>query len=1215
MNENQLKFLYDNYGKSQGFADYNEFKGLMENDANRKLFFDASNKDLGFTDYNEFETLLGVKKKGGTQPVSGQPVQQPGQPSAPSFGQKITEKIATSATQIPLKTTLQKEQEESKMAGEIVSGFAKGVQQKEQERKQAYEQGGYAYEQFKQKEEAKKQVVAKAKEEESKNKKASEFKGYVREKDVFQMPTPGESQNYSYDFTKTYIDYLSQSDPDRADFVRDKYFTLKAKDKAERDSEDEKFLRQIESEALDITYRAKSQELDLTIAAIDKLQKKATPSDKGALDYLYKQYESTKNSLKGITAAYDQNKLQYGKIAGSELQAEEEKLARFRELQEGGTIPVATEFFKGIGNAVTNGVINLYQIPKVMGDLVGDTDYDWADQMYDSVSGAKRELDKDFGTPLPQGMKMSDLPTTARLAVVGGNAIGSVGLFATGGAIGGTTRLGQAAATFGTSFLTTESDYYQEALDAGMSAQDAAFSATYLAAQTALVESIIPDVKYFQPSAFRKSVIQGLSSGVRAGLPIKEAAKMAFKNTMQAIPQSAGSLAKAGTKEAGEEVLGQAAEDVGKEVINASAQKEYFNDTFNPEAYTDAILGGFIAGGGLSVFSRPNSKSPTQQEVMREIVDRRDLLTRPGTASDKIAGKEDLRDFNEATEVFDAMSPHSAWKDMPREKQNQAFALAQQAELMKKEQERMKKLRIPDEQKDAEIKRLEDEVNMMFAEQLEQQKQAIYDQENIQGIPGQIGVGQELVQGQPIQVAGQEATTAGGVLQAQREEIEKRRQEELNEIPLVPQAFDNSGKKEPIMVQREKEAEALKKEINAKYDAELAALEAQPTIEAAPTRISEINNLEQALFENEVSQNETGAGTLSEQQLTDITAKLDEMRGQNKEGGLNEIETLMKQALGENLITAADIDQMVEDGSVEIKCPPGAKKAEHGMRMGFIPGGKWDIVTEFKGKSHENGGIDIEITGGKINYTSKEPNLKAKKGGFWKTLKDIGLGIVDTQLSTIGNVAGIKSMQDIIDEDQYENDKFDEAGNFVGKLAGTALKVIPVTAPIASAVGMAGGAINQVAGIDERYYDPSKHTSKLSQAGDIISAVGTVAGMAVNAGTAANASKTFAAGDKLSSAQKMSMRMGGINKTLGQVTKGVNMFGGAGGAQQQPQQFLQQTQSNPAMLPQQTMANPYQQQQYGIPAQQAYSNSRSGVVTINGVNYAPDQYGNLVPVN
>jgi hypothetical protein len=595
-------------------------------------------------------------------------------------------------------------------------------------------------------------------------------------------------------------------------------------------------------------------------------------------------------------------------------------------------------------------------------------------------------------------------------------------------------------------------------------------------------------------------------------------------------------------------------------VINASAQKEYFNDTFNPEAYTDAILGGFIAGGGLSVFSRPNSKSPTQQEVMREIVDRRDLLTRPGTASDKIAGKEDLRDFNEATEVFDAMSSHSAWKDMPREKQNQAFALAQQAALMKKEQERMKKLRIPDEQKDAEIKQLEDEVNAMFADQLEQQKQAIYDQENIQGLPGQVGVGQEPIQAGAIQGAGTEAPQAGGVLQAQGQEV-------------------------------------------------------------VPSRISEINNLEQALFENEVQQNETGTGTMSEQQIADVTAKLDEMRGQNKEGGLNEMETLMKQALGENLITAADIDKMVDEGSVEIKCPPGTKKAEHGMRMGFIPGGKWDIVTEFKGNSHENGGIDIEVLGGKIGYTGKEPNLKAKKGGFWKAvknvgsaIKDVGLGAVDYTLGTVGNVAGIKSMQDIIDEDQYSNDRFDEAANFAGKLAGTALKVIPVTAPIAGAVGSVGGIVNQVAGIDARYYDPSQHTSKLDQAGNIISAVGSVVGMAVGAGTAAAGSKALAAGDKLTAAQKVATQFGGINKALGTATKGMNMFG-VGATQQQPQQmFLPQYQPQPSAMPQQTFPNPYQQPQYGLPYQQTYSNTRSQVVMINGVNYAPDQYGNLIPL-
>jgi hypothetical protein len=987
------------------------------------------------------------------------------------------------------------------------------------------------------------------------------------------MPTPGESQNYSYDVTKSYIDYLSTSDPEKSEFVRDKYFTLKAKDKSERDSEDEKFLRQIESEALDVTYRAKSQELDLTIAAIDKLQKTATPSDKGALDYLYKKYETTKNSLKGIASAYDQNKLQYGKIAGAELQADEEKAARFRALQAGDESAIAVEFFKGIGNAVTNGVLNLYQVPKVMGDLVGDTDYDWADQMYDSVSGAKRDLDKDFGAPLPQGMKMSSLPATARIAVVGGNAIGSVGLFAAGGAIGGTTRLGQAAATFGTSFLTTESDYYQEALDAGMNPQDAAVAGSYLAAQTALVESIIPDVKYFEPSAFRKSVMQGLTSGVRAGLPVKEAAKLAFKNTIQAIPQSAGSLVKSGTKEAGEEILGQTAEDIGKEVVNASSQREYFNDTFDPEAYEDAILGGFIAGGGLSVFSRPTPKSPVQQETMREMVDRRDMLTERGTAADKIGNKEDLKDFNEATEVFDAMSSHSAWKDMPREKQNQAFALAQQAELMKKEQERMKKLRIPDEQKDAEIKRLEDEVNMMFADQLEQQKQAIYDQENIQGLPGQVGVGQEPIQAGAIQGAGTEAPQAGGVLQAQGQEV-------------------------------------------------------------VPSRISEINNLEQALFENEVQQNETGTGTMSEQQIADVTAKLDEMRSQNKEGGLNEVETLMKQALGENLITSADIDKMVDEGSVEIKCPPGTKKAEHGMKMGFIPGGKWDIVTEFKGNSHENGGIDIEVLGGKISYTGKEPNLKAKRGGFFKSIgsgvrnvvskvkdagivskaKDVGFAYSDYVFGSVGNVAGIKSMQDIIDEDQYSNDRLDQGVNFAGKLAGTALKVIPVTAPIAGAVGTAGGIVNKVGGIDEKYYDPSQHDTKLDKAGDIISTVGSVVGMAVGAGTAAGANNALASGGDLTAAQQMSVDMAGINKVLGYTSKGVNMFGIGGGSQQPQQMFLPQYQPQPSAMPQQTFPNPYQQPQYGLPYQQTYSNNRSQVVMINGVNYAPDQYGNLIPL-
>jgi hypothetical protein len=60
-----------------------------------------------------------LKKKGGGQPDSGAPATQPTKPSAPSFGQKVTEKITNAATQVPFKTTQQSQppaQEKKKAA-------------------------------------------------------------------------------------------------------------------------------------------------------------------------------------------------------------------------------------------------------------------------------------------------------------------------------------------------------------------------------------------------------------------------------------------------------------------------------------------------------------------------------------------------------------------------------------------------------------------------------------------------------------------------------------------------------------------------------------------------------------------------------------------------------------------------------------------------------------------------------------------------------------------------------------------------------------------------------------------------------------------------------------------------------------------------------------------------------------------------------------------
>lgn len=373
-----------------------------------------------------------------------------------------------------------------------------------------------------------------------------------------------------------------------------------------------------------------------------------------------------------------------------------------------------------------------------------------------------------------------------------------------------------------------------------------------------------------------------------------------------------------------------------------------------------------------------------------------------------------------------------------------------------------------------------------------------------------------------------------------------------------------------------------------------------PKMPEVPTtgqqRIATINNLEEAIFKSAMGETE-----MSMQELNEAQSTVAEMKKENKQGGLNEAELAMKKALGEKVVTMADVDKMVAEKKVKVKCPPGYKKAEKGIKTGFLPGGKWDVVKEFKGKSHANGGIDVEIAGGKINYTGKNPKLKAKNGGFWNAVKDIGYTTLDTTLGTIGGVTGIKSMQDIIDQDQYTNDKLDQAANFTGKLASTALKVIPVTAPIASAAGMVGGLANNMAGIDDKNYDASKHTSGLDMAGDVINTLGSVAGSAVTAGVASNAAKAAGMGEKLTAAQNVSTKMAGVNKALSNASKGANMLGGAMGQPNIPQNTQPQPPVQPQIQPQPTYvpgSNPQQQQ----------------MVTINGVNYTPDQYGNLIPV-
>ena len=549
--------------------------------------------------------------------------------------------------------------------------------------------------------------------------------------DVFRAPTPGEANQTAETAARDYITYISVDDPNKGYNLLSKYNELKSKEKKDRSAEDERFLRDLESEALNLKYQYKERDINRISSRIEELESMPQTEDvRRELSDLYGAYGKTRETLEGISRTYDLNPTNYGKVAGREATEQEEKTARFEALT-GEDVPTMTylkEVGKGALSAFGGGAMNILEVPKIMGDLVGDTDYDWFDELADFTEEVKSGNEAGLGAPLPEGKTMKDLPAAARVAVVGGNALGSVGLFAAGGALT-KGEMAQKVATFGTAFLTSEADYYQEALSSGMNPQEAAAASTALAGATALAESIIPDIKYLETSGFRKSVIREFKDAVTSGLPAKQAAKLAFKNAAKALPESVGSRVLTGVKEGGEEAVGQVSEDVTKEAINAVGAEEYFKDTFNPDDYVDGILGGFVAGGGLSLFQRP-SHSPLEKKVMREIVENRGAVT--DVVDKRNEATVDTSILEEAGTDLDALKSHSGWENLSEDQKDDAFAATQSIRALEKEQEALSGIRLEDAAKEEKIKALEEEVNKIFEEGL---KNKVESKQNVSETP------------------------------------------------------------------------------------------------------------------------------------------------------------------------------------------------------------------------------------------------------------------------------------------------------------------------------------------------------------------------------------------------------------------------------------------------------------------------------------------------
>lgn len=79
--------------------------------------------------------------------------------------------------------------------------------------------------------------------------------------------------------------------------------------------------------------------------------------------------------------------------------------------------------------------------------------------------------------------------------------------------------------------------------------------------------------------------------------------------------------------------------------------------------------------------------------------------------------------------------------------------------------------------------------------------------------------------------------------------------------------------------------------------------------------------------------------------------------------------------------TIEELNAMSEDRKRKaIDCYGSSNKAEKGMSLGLKKGGKWELVTEFKGASHDKGGIDISVNNGQVKLSSGDNLFEAKNG-------------------------------------------------------------------------------------------------------------------------------------------------------------------------------------------------------------------------------------------
>jgi hypothetical protein len=172
-----------------------------------------------------------------------------------------------------------------------------------------------------------------------------------------------------------------------------------------------------------------------------------------------------------------------------------------------------------------------------------------------------------------------------------------------------------------------------------------------------------------------------------------------------------------------------------------------------------------------------------------------------------------------------------------------------------------------------------------------------------------------------------------------------------------------------------------------------------------------------------------------------------------------------------------------------------------------MSGGKWEIVDEFNGRSHSDGGMDIVVQGGQVRHIyapNEKPDVIAKNGRVWRSIGagayGVGEGLLDTltfgatdQLTDLGYSA-LQKVGGAKGDELREQDSIRGYGTTAGAITGGIL----------SGGGATGTAIQQGAkGLGAGIGQGSPDSKAAQAIGTYLPLAGSIAGMATgNAGYA-----------------------------------------------------------------------------------------------------------------